>query len=845
VQPGQDTPRLSRRALLGGAAALAATAAVGGWRLAADAGDPAGIPTDPPGRGAPAADALAQRLVDVPLQDSWLPPPDGGAEERAAWSYRARFPADGRESLLVVGAAGRYELRVDGRPIARGPAPFTHAEAVGDIIDLAGHLQGGAPEVEIEVVVIDPAMETPRSDRPWDDERQPLPGGHVLVVGVADGAPWTPVDGWRVAANAEWDLATPRINHVQPWVEHRLDAALGTPTAAAAGSAARTPVRSVGAASGHDGEGGRWRTVEAGDGPYPVTSAVSRQSALAPWIAGSSAQRRRPTRIVRAGTSPAARPEVEDLFPAMAAAAIERIATDDAARLLEGEAWAIGAEEHDVHLIVDLGQVWFGTPYVLVDAAPGATVDLAASEALDEADRLLVDDVGSRHAHRMAADRAWRWEPHGARYLQVAVRGGGPDVGVREVGLAVEPTPERDGAFACADEVLTEVWEAGARTLEGGWGDLLAADAGREQRAWVGDLHVALRVGRSLWWERSRVEGERFLRRVAQAARPDGSLPKHAPGEAPEASTIPSYVLSWVLALAEHEAAYGEGLAGELEPTRERALAWFDRWRRDDGIVEGVDGWHFFDWTPRRAGGVALLYTAVRAQADLVVGDRPPVTPDRAAAVFAQDVRPAWADQQGEPQTSQAANAQAVLAGLLDGEPARAALRDTLARPRYFAQAIPPDEAWEQMDLATESVGAQTYQGAFLLDALARVQLHAEALELIRERWGALAAQDPTLGELWQPTASRCHPWSAGPTSWLTAEVLGLRLLDATTVDVAPADVDIDWAEGALPTAAGPIRLRWERRDGQRSGTLHVPEGARASVDRATFGPGTHEVELG
>jgi hypothetical protein len=820
-------PRLSRRALLGGAGALLAGAAVGGWRLTSGGGEgatPADGTPDPAPDGL-TEDALAARLGDVDPQDAWLAPPTGEPEERAAWSYRAAFPGGAAEVLLVVGAAGRYELRVAGTPVARGPGPFTSAEAVGDLIDLSAVLADLAEaegDVAVEVVVVDPAMETPRSERPWDAQRRPLPGGHALFLGLADGRPWTPRGGWTVAPNTEWDLTTPRINHVQPWVEHRRDAALDDaptpPAEATPGPVAPAP------------------------GPYPATRAVARQSALAPWVPGSTAERRHPRAVVRAGTAPPSRPPVTDLFPAVAGTAIDT--AEVGVDALRGDGWEAAAGGRDVHLVVDLGQVWFGTPYAVVDAAPGATVDVAASEALDEAGRLLADDVDSRHAHRLAADRVWRWEPHGARYLHLAVRGGGERVRIREVGLATEPTPALEGTFACPDEVLTEVWEAGARTLAGGWGDLLAADAGREQRAWVGDLHVALRVARSLWWERSRVEGERFLRRVAQSQRPDGSLPKHAPGEAPDASTIPSYVLAWVLALAEHEAAYGDGLAAELAPARDRALAWFDRWRGEDGIVAGVDGWHFWDWTPRREGGVSLPYTAMRAQIDRAAGATPPVTPERAAEVFGQAGRPAWADQAGEPQTSQAANAHAVLAGLLAGEDARAALRDTLAAPRFFPQTIPSADAWPQMDLEREAVGAQPYQGAFVLEALGRVGLHAEALALIRERWGALAAQDPTLGELWQPTASRCHPWSAGPTAWLTQEVLGLRLDGPGTVTVAPAPVDLAWAEGSLPTAHGPVALRWERDGDRRRARLTVPEGASARVGDDVLPAGGHALEL-
>jgi hypothetical protein len=378
--PSKDgSVRLSRRALLAGAATAAAAVALGGWRLTSA---PRAVDG---GAGGQEAAALAERLRDVSLADAWLAPPEGDAERRAAWSYRARFATGASEVLLVVGAAGRYELRVGGRPVARGPGPFTHAEAVGDAIDLSAvlaDLEGAeGDEVDLEVVVVDPAMETPRSERPWDDDREPLPGGHALVVGVADGSPWRPLDGWRVAPNSEWDLTTPRINHVQPWVEHR-----------------REPDR-----PGGDGE----VPVEPGPGPYPATAAVRRQAALAPWAPGSTAQRRHPVAVLRAGTAPASAPGVDDLFAALRDTPVEgEPAMADG--LVGGEAWEVAAEGADVHVLVDLGQVWFGTPYAEVDAAPGATVDVAASEALDDDDRLLADDVDGGRAGSGAGSRTAR-----------------------------------------------------------------------------------------------------------------------------------------------------------------------------------------------------------------------------------------------------------------------------------------------------------------------------------------------------------------------------------------------------------------------------------------------------
>lgn len=60
---------------------------------------------------------------------------------------------------------------------------------------------------------------------------------------------------------------------------------------------------------------------------------------------------------------------------------------------------------------------------------------------------------------------------------------------------------------------------------------------------------------------------------------------------------------------------------------------------------------------------------------------------------------------------------------------------------------------------------------------------------------------------------SLAHPWSSGPTSALSAYVLGIRPLEPgfSTWLIEPQPSDLGWARGAMPTPQGPLRVRWAR----------------------------------
>ena len=67
---------------------------------------------------------------------------------------------------------------------------------------------------------------------------------------------------------------------------------------------------------------------------------------------------------------------------------------------------------------------------------------------------------------------------------------------------------------------------------------------------------------------------------------------------------------------------------------------------------------------------------------------------------------------------------------------------------------------------------------------------------------------------------------------WCIAHVLGLEAVDVggRTVRVKPFLGDLEWAEGALPTALGVVRVRHEKRpDGSIATKIDAPPGVKTA----------------
>jgi hypothetical protein len=138
--------------------------------------------------------------------------------------------------------------------------------------------------------------------------------------------------------------------------------------------------------------------------------------------------------------------------------------------------------------------------------------------------------------------------------------------------------------------------------------------------------------------------------------------------------------------------------------------------------------------------------------------------------------------------------------------------------------------------------GMSTFFGYFILDAMAKAGAKAHSVDTLRDYWGAMLDMGAT--SFWEgfdvswtnnavridelPVAGRpnihadngdfcykglrnslCHGWSSSPAAWLIHNVLGVRPVapGCREVAVEPFLGDLEWAEGALATPFGPVKV--------------------------------------
>jgi hypothetical protein len=83
-----------------------------------------------------------------------------------------------------------------------------------------------------------------------------------------------------------------------------------------------------------------------------------------------------------------------------------------------------------------------------------------------------------------------------------------------------------------------------------------------------------------------------------------------------------------------------------------------------------------------------------------------------------------------------------------------------------------------------------------------------------------------------QSRTSLAHGWASGPTPIMTGYVLGVQPADPgyRTFTVTPHFGSLRWAQGAVPTPYGPIRVRWAKAGPLFSVTVAVPARTTAFI---------------
>ena len=718
---------------------------------------------------------------------------------------------------------GRYILSVNGTEVACGPVRSEPRSAHYDIVDIAPHLRQGTNVLAIT------ARHFGQSTSWWI----PVPptyslGAGSLVFEAKVGDEWIISDRtWRSTPGAAWS-------------------AVPVP-----GDVACLPLESFDARAHVWG----WESAGFDDSEWKKSFEIT------PMHTGADGRKSPPS-------SPFGmlRPPVRVAFPGGSVHTAANtggnlvdgtdLVEDPVAQVLadqDGAATSSGSVEMR-HF--DLGRIAAGLVSLRITGAePGTVIDLAASEHVDAAGKLVTlgQHAGLRHVCRGGDETFQSFDVIGTRFLHASIRRvSGPSEICLEVSVTDQHRPRPAGAsFECSDPLLNEIHAIGLRTV-----DLCALDAyvdcpTREQRAWTGDsvVHQMVDLVSNPDWSMPIWHPQ-----LATHARPDGMLAMAAASDfsADDRMYIPDWALHWIHSLFNLHLYTGDrDLVAEYLPVAERVLRWFESFLGPDDLLHDVTGWPLSDWASVYMNGCSSTTNALWARGLDEFAVMSEWIGNAANARWARDrhgdvavaFEVFWDDERGvyidhlvdgeaRPEAAQHPGALAIVADLVPVERIARVVSGITDRSKlirhsfvmdrltvegdgqgfvYLMNGYPKDPPWNALD---QMVEGEPFFQYVVHDALAK----AGRADLIADQcrnWGMfIDAGETTWPECWSG-GTRCHGWSSTPTRDLVVHVLGITPAEPgyAKVRVNPSLGDLEWARATVPTLHGFITVE-ARADG-------------------------------
>ncbi|MHB9036460.1 MAG: family 78 glycoside hydrolase catalytic domain [Armatimonadota bacterium] len=489
--------------------------------------------------------------------------------------------------------------------------------------------------------------------------------------------------------------------------------------------------------------------------------------------------------------------------------------------------------DRGVVIVLDFGREVFGNVEVGIGGSGTGTIDLGYSEVLEDG-RVKPNRGEMKHADRVILKKGrleWQgFEPRAFRYLQIEFRRCSKTVALDHVRVNQTTYPvELMGDFECSDNLLNEIWRIGAYTAHLCMEDTFIDCPSRDRAQWWVDARIVSRTAYYAFDDTDLLA--QGLRQFASTQDCNGAIMGMYPGG--EDKLIPDFALHWVFSILDYYAFSDDsGLVRELYPNVRRLMDWFGRYVGENGLISDVPGWLFIDSADvEKRGTVTALncmyYQALRVTTALAaIQSKETDAQDYDEA--ARKLRLAINKYLYSPE--HALYAECIVDGKLVETYSRqaniyAALFDI---PNHYQKAA--IIRWLLEGPMPEII--TPFFMSHMLEMLYSMDRHAEALDIIRKKWGEIVKSgDGTFHEFFGREGSRCHGWASGPTRDLVAEYVGIKpVLGAHRFSVTPHEGGLTWAKGTVATKTGPLTVEWQSTPRMFTIDVQIPEGLKVDV---------------
>jgi alpha-L-rhamnosidase len=443
------------------------------------------------------------------------------------------------------------------------------------------------------------------------------------------------------------------------------------------------------------------------------------------------------------------------------------------------------------------------------------------------------------------------FEPYTLRYMKLLVLQG--DCEVRSPYLQeFAGAGVWEAQFAASDERFNRLFAAGRETFRQNALDIFMDCPSRERAGWLCDSFFTARVAKDLCGD-TRIEQnffENYLLPAKFDCLPDGMLPMCYPADHNDGVFIPNWALWFVVELEEYLARSGDrATVDTLKPRVLKLLDYFKRFRNDDGLLEKLENWVFVEWSAANSFVQDVNYPSNMLYARVLeaVGrmyDMPELVRD--AEKVRETIR--WQSFDGQFFID---NAKRV-----DGK-----LQPTTNRTEvcqyfafYFDVAKPEthSQLWQRLvkDFGPQRKQTKAFPEIHPANAFIGNMLRLELLsrygvcqQLVDESLAYQLYMVERTGTLWENDgayASCNHGFAShGGVHVLFRDVLGLQEVDTVkkTVQLRFTDSRLDWCEGRMPTADGPVELRWRKEGDKRIYQVTAPAGYTVTAENRSALP--------